>query len=89
MIIEEEQRRDCVDFIITEFTKTSAFRSRKAIEYPDDPRNLRAAETLKKLAIDAAGLADSDWNLLQLFYDPHSPCWRKKKNYIQGYGFRT
>jgi hypothetical protein len=76
MKIEEEQRRDCVDSIVVGLTKTSDFRSRKAKQYPDDPRNARASESLLKLANDATELSDPEWELLQLFYDPESKCWQ-------------
>ena len=74
--MNEEQRRDCVEAIYTGLCKTSAFRLRKSKQYPDDPRNLRAAETLSKLANDATGLTESDWQLLELFYDPESKSWQ-------------
>ncbi|THD68442.1 MAG: hypothetical protein E7813_10460 [Bradyrhizobium sp.] len=48
MNFEEDHRRACVESIVVGLTKTSDFRSRKAKQYPDDPRNARAAETLKK-----------------------------------------
>jgi hypothetical protein len=73
---QEEQRRDCVDSIVLGLNKTGAFRARKANQYPDDPRNSRAIESLKKLANDADNLSDDEWSLLQLFYDPGSTIWR-------------
>jgi hypothetical protein len=75
-MIEEEQRRDCVDSIIFGLNRTSDFRARKANQYPDDPRNARASESLKKLAKDADDLSNDEWKLLQLFYDPDSATWR-------------
>ena len=76
MHFQEEQRRDCVESIFAGLTKTSAFRSRKAKQYPDDPRNARAADALLKLANDATGVTDSEWELLQLFYTPESKSWQ-------------
>jgi hypothetical protein len=75
-IMFEEDRRDCVDSIVFGLNKTSEFRARKAKQYPEDPRNARAAETLKKLANDATEVTDDLWKLLQLFYDPDSTTWR-------------
>jgi hypothetical protein len=73
MNVEEEQRRDCVESIFTGLTKTSAFRSRKAIQYPDDGRNVRAADSLLKLANDPTEVTDSEW---QFCNDPESKCWQ-------------
>jgi hypothetical protein len=72
----EEERNGCIESIVYGLTKTSDFRTRKAKQYPDDLRNSRAAESLKKLANDATELTDESWELLQLFYDPDSKCWR-------------
>jgi hypothetical protein len=47
IMIEEEQRRDCVDSIILGLNRTSEFRARKAIEYHDDARNARASLALR------------------------------------------
>jgi hypothetical protein len=76
IMLEEEQRRDCVESIFAGLTRTSAFRSRKAKQYSDDPRNARAADTCLKLANDATGVTDSEWELLQLFYEPESRSWQ-------------
>jgi hypothetical protein len=72
----EEERRECGETIVSALIMTGDFRLRKAKEYPDDKRNATAAASLHKLANDATELADSEWELLQLFYDPQSKCWR-------------
>jgi hypothetical protein len=72
----EEERSECRESIVSALTKTSAFRSRKAKQYPDDNRNATAAASLMKLANDATELTDDSWELLQLFYDPESKCWQ-------------
>jgi hypothetical protein len=75
MIIEDE-RNGCIDSIINSLTKTSAFRTRKASQYPDDPRNAKAAGALTGLANDAAEHVDGAWTMLQHYYQPDSKAWR-------------
>jgi hypothetical protein len=55
---------------------TSAFRTRKANEYPDDIRNVRAAETLKQFAKDAVDNSADFWEMLQHHYNPDSREWQ-------------
>jgi hypothetical protein len=76
MTIEDEQRTLCAYSLANGCTTTSAFRTRKANEYPDDQRNARAAETLKLLAKNAAELPDESWRLLQMYYNPDSKSWQ-------------
>jgi hypothetical protein len=76
MNFQEELRRDCVESIVVGLTKTSDFRLRKATQYPDDKRNAAASASLKKLAHNATDLSDSEWQLLQLFFDPKSKTWQ-------------
>jgi len=51
MILNDKQ--DCVESIAKVLERTSAWRKAIAVNFPDDPRNVRAAETLEKLAVDA------------------------------------
>jgi hypothetical protein len=71
-IMIEEARRDCVESIVHDLTRTSEFRTRKFKQYPDDSRNLRAAESLILLAKNATELPDEYWERLQPLYDPDS-----------------
>lgn len=43
----------------------AAWRKAIAVNFPDDPRNMRAAETLEKLAVDANNLSDEPPRLLR------------------------
>jgi len=76
IMIEDELRRECTDYIFQGLTKTRRFRLQKAKQYPDDGRNEIAAASLLKLANDATELTDESWKLLQLFYDPDSRIWQ-------------
>ena len=67
-MIFENEKVDCIDAIAFGLTRTSDWRQRMATKYPGDPRNLRAAECLSKLAAEAAALTEEDW--LQL--KPHA-----------------
>jgi hypothetical protein len=76
MIIDfEEDCQACTDSIVLGLLRTSEFRTRKANQY-DDPRNEKAAETLKQLAKIAAERNADFWNLLQAYYNPDSREWQ-------------
>jgi len=64
----ENEKTDCIDALTFGLNRTRDWRQRMAIKFPGDPRNLRAAESLSKLAADASNLNDGDW--LQL--KPHA-----------------
>jgi hypothetical protein len=72
----EEERQACTDSIVYGLTKTSEFRARKAKEYPQDLRNVRAVETLKQLAKNAAELSADFWEMLRHHYNPDSKEWQ-------------
>jgi hypothetical protein len=72
----EEERNGCFESIVFDLARTSEFRTRKFKQYPDDPRNLRAAESLRLLANNATGIPDEYWEKLQPLYDPDSKGWR-------------
>jgi predicted aminopeptidase len=56
--------------------KTSAWRRSTAAKFPDDSRNINAAEMLDQLAIDAAHLSDDQWNDLRVHFGWASQTWR-------------
>ena len=72
----EDLRDDCFQNILTALFRTSGFRWRKAKQYPDDPRNMRASEACKLMATNAAELPDDCWEILESLYDPDSKGWR-------------
>ena len=73
MILNDKQ--DCIDSIAKVLERTAAWRKAIAVNFPDDPRNMRAAETLEKLAVDASILCDEQWSDLQ----PHFSGWASEK----------
>jgi hypothetical protein len=67
-----EQKQDCGESIAHELGGTAKWRKVTSAKFPDDSsRNLRAAETLNKLATDALGLSDEQWLCLK----PHFGGW--------------
>lgn len=75
MIIEKE-KSDCVESISTACNKTRRWRTRLADQY-DDPRNVRAAEKLGKLADDAPNLSNAYWELLRPHFNSGPVHWRE------------
>jgi hypothetical protein len=73
MILNDKQ--DCIDSIAKALELTSAWRKAIAVNFKNDPRNMRAAETLDKLAIEANNLSDDQWSDLQ----PHFGGWASEK----------
>jgi hypothetical protein len=69
MILNDKQ--DCIESIIRVLEGTSAWRRTTSARFPDDPRNMRAATTLDKLAVDVANLTDEQW----LESKPHLDGW--------------
>jgi hypothetical protein len=63
MILNDKQ--SCIDSIAKVLERTAAWRKAIAVNFPDDPRNMRAAETLEKLAIEANNLSDEHWSDLK------------------------
>jgi hypothetical protein len=54
----ENEKIDCVDSLIFGLNRTAQWRQKMAAQYPGDPRNVRAADCLLKLASDATELSD-------------------------------
>jgi hypothetical protein len=74
MILNDKQ--DCIESIARILERTSAWRRSTAAKFPGDERNIKAAEMLDQLAIDAAKLTDEQFNDLQPFFGWSSPTWR-------------
>jgi integrase len=63
-MIFENEKVDCIDALIFDLNRTRDWRQKMTAKYPGDPRNVRAADCLTKLAADANTLAaedGSDW----------------------------
>lgn len=73
MILNDKQ--DCIDSIAKVLERTAAWRNAIAVNFKNDPRNMRAFETLEKLAVDAANLTDEQWADLK----PHFGGWASEK----------
>jgi hypothetical protein len=69
MILNDKD--DCIESIIRVLESTSAWRKTTSARFPDDPRNMRAAITLDKLAVDVASVTDEQWLELK----PHFGGW--------------
>ena len=65
MIIENENKTDCIDLLIFGISRTGEWRRSLTNKFPTDLRNLRAAEYLSRVATEASQLADEDWKRLQ------------------------
>jgi hypothetical protein len=73
MILNDKQ--DCIDSISRVLERTAAWRKAIAVNFPDDNRNIAAAATLEKLAVDVANLTDEQWSELR----PHFSGWASEK----------
>jgi hypothetical protein len=62
-------KQDCSGSISHVLGRSSTWRKTISVSF-DDPRNLKASETLELLAIEAANLTDEQWTALQ----PHFAC---------------
>jgi len=73
-MIFSNDKNDCIDSITKVLESTASWR-RVLVPKFNDPRNMRAAETLEKLAVDAANLTDEQWSDLK----PHFSGWASEK----------
>ena len=71
-----DDKNDCIDSIIQMLNRTAAWRKATAPKFPDDPRNMKAAHTLDKLALEAANLTDEQWTELKPHFSWASEKWR-------------
>jgi len=69
-------KQDCIDSIAKVLERTAAWRKAISVNFPDDPRNMRAAETLEKLAVDVTNLTDEQWFDLKPHFGWASGIWR-------------
>jgi hypothetical protein len=74
--ISNDNKLDCVESIVRVLERTSAWRKAITINFPDDPRNMRAVNILDQLAIDAANLTDDQWADLRTHFGWASMPWR-------------
>jgi hypothetical protein len=74
MIIENE-KNDCIESIVRNMERTAVWRKGLSANYNDN-RNLRAAATLDKLAVDAAGMTDEHFLSLKDHFTWDSLPWR-------------
>ena len=75
MILNDLQ--DCVESIVRILEQTSAWRRKTAAKFPDDSaRNIKAAEMLDQLGIDAASLTDEQFSDLRPHFGWSSQIWR-------------
>jgi hypothetical protein len=74
--MNESLRDDCLMNIRAALARTSAFRWRKAKQWPDDPRNLLASSWLKTIMNNSTELSDQYWEKLESVYIPDSDSWR-------------
>jgi hypothetical protein len=74
--MNESLRDDCLMNIRAALARTSAFRWRKAKQWPDDPRNLLASSWLKTIMNNSTELSDQYWEKLEPVYIPDSDSWR-------------
>jgi hypothetical protein len=79
--MNKHDKEECVDFILRVLERTSTWRKSLATKFPDDARNLRAANTLEKLAIDAPSLTDEQFRELEPYFNSwDSEKWRSALN---------
>jgi predicted aminopeptidase len=74
MVLNDKQ--DCAEYFARIFEQTAAWRRKKAAEYPDDLRNLKAGEMLDQLAIDSAKMTDAQWEELKPYFGWSSQTFR-------------
>src|SRR5882672_10735225 len=68
-------KNDCIDSLTKVLESTASWR-RALVPKFADPRNLRAGETLEKLANEASSLTDEQWSAIE----PHFVSgWNSKK----------
>jgi hypothetical protein len=70
-----DNKSECADSIVRMAERTSAWRGAISPNF-NDPRNIRAAETLDKLAVDAIAMTDDQFLLLKDHFDWDSLLWR-------------
>lgn len=69
-------KEDCLAELPHIMRRTAQWRMKLAEQYPDDLRNLRAAEKLEELADDADEIPDVIWSELAPFCNPVGMRWQ-------------
>jgi hypothetical protein len=83
-----DTKNECVESITRALERSSVWRKSLAARFPEDGRNLRAAQTLENLAIDAADMTDEQFTTLSSHYGWASEKWRSALNdTARGIGF--
>lgn len=85
-------KEDCIDSCARLLDQTSAWRRRTADKWPDDPRNLKAAQMLDQLAADSVNLSDTQWEELRPHFGWNSQIWREgliQAAKLVGFGHRN
>jgi hypothetical protein len=71
-------KQDCIASIAEALNRTSVWRKSLVAKFADDPRNVLAAATLDKLAINISELTDEQWLELKPYFGGWaSESWRK------------
>lgn len=70
-----DNKQDCIKSMVRILERTAEWRKTALAKF-DDPRNLKASETLEQLAVDASGLTDEQWADLKPHYAWASQFWR-------------
>jgi hypothetical protein len=76
-----ENKLDCMESVIHVLKRTGGWRRAISVDF-NDPRNVRAAVTLEKLAIEAAAMTDEQFNDLQPHFEWSSQTWRTAINNV-------
>jgi hypothetical protein len=71
-------KQDCIASIAEALNRTSVWRKSLVAKFADDPRNVLAAATLDKLAINISQLTDEQWFELKPYFGGWAAeSWRK------------
>ena len=71
----ENNKSECIDSVVRMLERTSAWRKAIAPNF-NDPRIGRACQILDKLAVDAVGMSDEQFRLLEEYFAFDSMQWR-------------
>ena len=81
-MIFSNDKNDCINSITKALESTASWRRSISVNFPDDPRNMRAADTLEKLANEASSLTDGQWSAIEQHFISgwNSKRWRDALN---------
>jgi hypothetical protein len=69
-----DQKQEFIEHLAYRLPRAAAWRQSQAEKFPNDKRNLRAAERLRALATDM-NVPDAIWANIRTHFDPCSPRW--------------